>query len=127
MKSYFVSPEIYSWQNIFSGHLLSNIQAESLKFIGCDDHKRSLTEKLIKLIKIDHVVVRAKIVCKNHNRIFNETRDKEREHRKMAKLVSSKKGKDNNEEKEDNENNNMPACVQKPETKAMKSVPKKKK
>ena len=45
----------------------------------------------------------------------------------MAKLVCSKKGKDNNEEKEDYENNNMPACVQKPEKKAMKSVPKKKK
>ena len=102
-------------------HLLSNIQAESLKFIGCDDHKQSLTEKVIKY----YVVVRAKIVCKNHNRIFNETREKEREHRKMAKLVSSKKGKDNNEEKEDNEKNNMPACVQKPEKKAMKSVPKK--
>ena len=71
--------------------------------------------------------MRAKIVCKNHNRIFNETREKEREHRKMAKLVCSKKGKDNNEEKEDYENNNMPACVQKPEKKAMKSVPKKKK
>ena len=89
--------EFYTFQ-----HILVNVLAETLQFVGCDGHRESLTEKIIKY----YIVVRAKIICKNHNHIFNEARQKEREHRKRAILVSSEKKKDAN----NNDENDAVLC-----------------
>lgn len=67
-------------------HVAKNILAESTNFVGCSIHEEQLTMKLINF----YVVSRAKILCKTHNKAYNESSKKEKELRKLSKLVHDK-------------------------------------
>lgn len=72
----------YSFQ-----HIMKNILSESLMFVGCENHKKELTKTVINY----YTVVRAKIICKKYNDVYDEARKKEKSLRKLSKLVGKEK------------------------------------
>lgn len=83
-------------------HITKNILAESITFVGCDDHKESLTKTVINY----YTIARTKILCKTYNKIYNDARKEEQKLTKLSKLVVRKDPvannlfKGNSEEKE---------------------------
>ena len=62
-----------------------NILKQELNFIGCVEHKKVLTKQTVKYFSI----MRAKIVCKKHNALFDKAKQKEKAYRKLSKLVGN--------------------------------------
>lgn len=75
-------------------HIVKNVLAESLNFVGCENHKKTLTKTIINF----YCVSRTHILCKKHNDVYNEVRKEEKKYRKLSKLVgitSNKKLEEN--------------------------------
>lgn len=54
-------------------YLAKNIFAESIVFVGCPEHKDTLTRNVINY----YTVIRARILCKAYNKMYNEKRKEE--------------------------------------------------
>lgn len=67
-------------------HIVQNIVSEPITFVGCEDHKKTLTKTVINY----YCITRTHILCKKHNTVYNEARKEEKKHRKLSKLVSKK-------------------------------------
>lgn len=67
-------------------HIMDNILSESITFVGCKEHAKSLTQSVIQY----YAVIRTKILCKQHNKVYNDARKEEQKFRKMSKLVAKK-------------------------------------
>lgn len=67
-------------------HIVQNVLAESTNFVGCQSHQKDITRTVINY----YTLVRAKILCKTYNAVYDEGRKQEKEHRKLAKLVGNK-------------------------------------
>lgn len=67
-------------------HIMQNILAENITFVGCPDHEKNLTKTIINY----YAIARTKIICKTHNAIYSEARKEEQKYRKMSKLVGKK-------------------------------------
>lgn len=72
-------------------HIVDNVVAETITFVGCEHHKENLTKSVINY----YLIARTQILCKAHNKIFNEARKEEKRLRKLAKLVGKKDKIDN--------------------------------
>lgn len=68
-------------------HIINNIFAESITFVGCKEHEKCLTHKVIHY----YAIQRTKILCKEHNKVFNDTRKEEQKLRKLSKLINKKR------------------------------------
>lgn len=69
-------------------HIINNIFSESITFVGCKEHAKSLTHKVIHY----YAIQRTKILCKEHNKVYNDTRKEEQRLRKLSKLITKKRG-----------------------------------
>lgn len=72
-------------------HIIKNIFAETITFVGCQEHAKRLTHSVIQY----YAVVRTKILCKEHNKVYNDARKEEQKLRKLSKLVGKKSETDN--------------------------------
>lgn len=66
-------------------HIMENILAQSISFVGCEEHRENLTKSVINY----YALTRAKIICKRHNNVFDEAKKKEKGLRKLSKLVGT--------------------------------------
>lgn len=62
---------------------MQNVLAQSFAFVGCENHKKSLTKTVIKY----YIMSSAKIFCKQYNKVYNEAKKDEQRLRKMSKLL----------------------------------------
>jgi len=60
-----------------------NILKEKIHHVGCKQHENELTKRIIHY----YTIMRAKIICKKHNSIFDDAKQKEKSFRKLSKLV----------------------------------------
>jgi len=67
-------------------HIARKVYAESITFVGCEEHKEWLTKTVIHY----YLIARSRMITKRDNKANDEQRRKERELRKRAILVTKK-------------------------------------